>query len=336
MVSLLAVLAVVAAVLALPTARLAPTAGAGAVSPDRQVLAISVDALNPAALRRLGRSGAPHLWRLLDEGVSTLNARSQRELTLTLPNHASMVTGRRIDAAKQGHGVTWNDDGPGHPLTVQEAAGSEVESLFSVAHDAGLGTALFAAKTKFSVFERSWPDSIDVTTIREERDGAVARAARRDLLAHDRGVTFVHLGQADRVGHAHGFLGDRYLSAVRRADRLVGTFLRAAETRPRLDDLTIVLTSDHGGVPGRTGHSDPRKLANHRVPFAVWGPGIAPGDLYDLNPDRRDPGRSRSSLVGDQPVRNGDVANVVLGVLGLGPVPGSRFGADDPLLLTSG
>ncbi len=63
------------------------------------------------------------------------------------------------------------------------------------------------------------------------------------------------------------------------------------------------------------------------MPFAVWGPGIAPADLYDLNPGYRDPGRTRPGLRGKQPVRNGDVANLALRLLGLDPVPGSLFGA---------
>jgi len=125
--------------------------------PDPQVLVISVDALNPNALRKLGHRKTPNLWRLIDEGAGTLNARSQLEQTVTLPNHASMMTGRRIDASKGGHGVDWNDDLPKRPATVQAAAGHEVQSLFTVAHQAQLSTALFATKTKFSLFQRSWP-----------------------------------------------------------------------------------------------------------------------------------------------------------------------------------
>lgn len=303
---------------------------------DPQVLAISIDAFNPKALRRLGHRGAPTFWRLVDEGASTLNARTQRELTVTLPNHTSMVTGRRIKAAADGHGVTWNDDLPGHPLTVQAAAGHDVESLFSVAHQAGLSTALYSTKTKFSLFQSSWPESLDRTTIKEERDGAIVKAVRRDLLRNDRGVTFMHLGLADKTGHAKGFMSPAYLRAVRRLDGLVGRILQDADTRSELDDLTIVLTSDHGGMPGTTSHSAAKDLADYRVPFTVWGPGIAAADLYDINPGYRDPHRKRTRLAGRQPVRNGDVANVVLGLVGAGPVPGSLFGFDRPLRVTTG
>ena len=85
------------------------------------VLAISVDALNPEALTRLGAARAPNLHRLLAEGASTLNARSQVESTETLPNHTSMVTGRRVAASRDGHGVTWNSHRPG--ATVQTCRG---------------------------------------------------------------------------------------------------------------------------------------------------------------------------------------------------------------------
>lgn len=300
---------------------------------DPQVLVISIDALNPDALRKLGRKRAPSFWRLVDEGAATLNARTQRELTVTLPNHTSMVTGRRIDASRGGHGVTWNDDDPGRPATVHAAAGENVESLFSVAHDAGLSTALFATKTKFSLFQSSWAADLDRVTIKEERDGAVVKAVRRDLL-RDRAATFVHLGLADKTGHAKGFMSRAYLRAVRRLDGLVGTILDEADRRTALDDLTIVLTSDHGGLPGTTDHSPADELADYRVPFTVWGPGISAKDLYDLNPGYRDPQRKRTRLKGKQPVRNGDVANVVVGLLGLDPVPGSRFGVKRSLRLS--
>ncbi|WP_232679082.1 alkaline phosphatase family protein [Nocardioides sp. R-C-SC26] len=306
--------------------------GAVSTDDDVQVLAISVDALTPVALRRLGRDGAPNLWRIVDEGAATLNARSQVELTLTLPNHTSMVTGRRIDARAEtngstGHGVTWNTDRPG--TTVQRAAGRPVGSVFSRVEAAGLSTALFAAKTKFSLFQRSWP-AIDRVTIREERDGAVMSAARADLLRADRAFTFVHLGNADATGHRAGFGSSAYLDAVRTIDRQIGTVLDAADSDPRLADLVVVLTADHGGVAGATSHSDRRDRANFTVPFAVWAPSsnaaLGRGDLYALNPARRDPGAAQPGYAARRPpIRNGDVANLALDLLGLTPIPGSLY-----------
>jgi hypothetical protein len=303
-----------------------PPAGTTAEGPRVRVLAISVDALNPSALTRLGHAGLPHLWRLVDEGAATLNARTQYEQTATLPNHTSMVTGRRIARRAGGHGVTWNDDRP--HATVQRAAGEPVGSVFGQVHAAGGSSALFSTKTKFRTFTRSWPAAIDRTVIEVSKDAALVRGAGADLVAHHRALTFVHLGVADAAGHRHGFMSPAYLRAVRRADVLVGRLLATLRTH-HLDDVVVVLTADHGGV-GRS-HYDVDQLGDYRIPFAVWGPGVEHGDLYDMNPTYRDPGRTRPRPVGRQPVRNGDLANLVTDLLGLPPVPHSQFDTDQGL-----
>ena len=117
------------------------------------MLAISVDGLNPDAIRKLGRAGAPTFYRLMNEGASTFNARTEYELTITLPNHTGMVTGRRIDRTNGGHGVTWDDDRPGAPC--RRPPGTRVDSVFDVVHAAGRSTALFSTKPKFALFDRS-------------------------------------------------------------------------------------------------------------------------------------------------------------------------------------
>lgn len=301
-----------------------PVAAGSAPEPAAsRVLAVSVDGLTPAALRELGREKAPHLVRLVHKGAGTMNARSQVELTVTLPNHTSMVTGRRIDADHNGHGVTWNEEISG--TTVHEAAGEDVSSIFRQVHEAGGSTAFFATESKFAIWERSWPVAIDRAVIRQDGDRAVTRLVRRDLVAKPRAFTFLHLGLVDEAGHQHGWMGKEYLAAVERVDRLVGRVLGTIRTTRSLSGTVVVLTADHGGVPGTTRHMDPRRLANFRVPFAVWGPGVADADLYQINPDYADPGDDRVRFEGTQPVRNGDLANLAADLLGLGPVPQSRW-----------
>lgn len=296
----------------------------------RQVLAISIDGLNVRALRRLGRAGAPNLIRLLRQGASTRNARAQVEQTVTLPNHTSMLTGRRIDASEGGHGVTWNYDRAG--ATVQGAAGHPVSSIFSRVHRAGGSTALFATESKFSLFERSWPRAISRSTIVQDGDLRVTRAVRRDLLRNNRAFTFLHLGAPDEAGHSYGWLSPRYLDAVRDTDHRLGILLTTLREHPRrLGDVTIVLTSDHGGKPGTRSHSDATLLDNYKVPFLVWGPGVSRGDLYSMNSWYADPGTERVLFDGTQPVRNGDLANLSAHLLGLRRVRGSLWGAEHRL-----
>ncbi len=319
------------------TKTLAPDGGSGesgarAQVNERHVVAISVDGLNPRALKRLGRSGAPNLHRLIrDEGAGTLNARSQVELTLTLPNHTSMVTGRRIKAAKGGHGVTWNDDTV--RTTVPQAAGHDVSSVFREVHAGGGTTAVYATKTKFTLFQRSWPGAVDRSVVTDERNGAAVKALRADLASNPRSFSFLHLGKPDQIGHESGWLSARYLKAVAKMDRLIGTVLRQISGTPSLRSSTVVvLTSDHGGIPGSTRHSARKNRENFRVPFAVWGAGVTHRDLYALNPTRLKPGRTQPGAgAARQPIRNGELANVSLDVLGLGPVPGSIWNARQDL-----
>jgi hypothetical protein len=307
-----------------PASAAALAAGTGT---STRVLAISVDGLNVNAIKQLGRDDTPNFHRLLDEGAATLNARTEYEQTVTLPNHTGMLTGRRIDRTSGGHGVTWNEDRP--RATVQGAAGHRISSVFTRVHKAGGTTALFSTKLKFSLFNRSWPKAIDEFKA-DERHRTLLRAARTDLVDDTKDFTFLHVSLPDVTGHASGFMGEAYLDAVKRTDHQIGTVLRVIDNNTELaENLVVILTADHGGKGA--GHSAAGKLYNYRVPFLVWGPGVSPADLYDLNPDYRNPGTKRPTYAGRQPVRNGDVANLATGLLGLDAVAGSELNAKQDL-----
>ncbi|HRI97557.1 MAG TPA: alkaline phosphatase family protein, partial [Nocardioides sp.] len=296
----------------------------------RDVLAISVDGLTPRAFDELAPDRIPAFTRLLQEGAVTLNARTAVEQTVTLPNHTGMLTGRRIDPDQGGHGVTWNDEIPGS--TVPGPDGDGVESVFDVVHDAGGTTALFAGKTKFATFERSWPDSIDEFEI-DGNAGALVDDTIASLTADKRRFTFLHIELPDVLGHATGWLSPAYLVAVQDTDQLLGEILDAVDSTPRLSKrLVVILTADHGGPAGEKQHDAADNAANYTIPFVVWGRGIESTDLYDLNPDYANPGDEQPSYGGAQPIRNADVANLATDVLGLGPVPGSEFDAQQDLV----
>ena len=287
------------------------------------VVAISVDGLNPRAIRLLGADRAPTFHRLIAEGASTLNARTEREQTNTLPNHTGMVTSRRIQADRGGHGVTWNDERR-YPRTVQAAAGHRVVSVFDVAHRAGLHTALFASKTKFSLFNRSWPRAID-KYVELDNNNRLIRRVCRDISRRQRAFRFVHLSAPDSAGHANGFMSASYLDAVASTDRRIGRVINTIEADPALaGHTTVIVTADHGGKG--PSHRDPTKLYNYRIPFLVWGARVAAGaSLYSLNSDYANPHRSRTGYSARrQPVRNGDVANLATDLLGLRSVRGSE------------
>lgn len=290
--------------------------------PDRKVLVISVDGLTPRALHILGRERAPGLHRLLRQGARTRNARTALERTSTLPNHVGMVTGRRVWAGADGHGVWWNNHRRGS--TVQQAAGEGVGSIFSRAQRWGFSAALFSGKAKLSIMERSWPRGVD-RYVRDANQARLTRATRRDLVKRRRAVTFLHMLAPDRAGHRHGYLSTGYLDAVQRTDRHIRLLLRAIDNHPRMKRRwVVVLTSDHGGARGATSHNDKTRFDNYRVPFVVWGARLPRGDLYELSTGYADPGRDRPWYRKPrQPIRNLDVANLTTRLLGIGRVPGS-------------
>jgi len=308
-----------------------------------RVLAISIDGLNPSAITKLGPKGAPTFYRLMREGSFTLNARTEREQTRTLPNHTGMLTSRRIDERRGGHGVTYNSD---HGKTVHQEAGHYVSSVFDVVHDRGGSTALYTAKKKFKIYQRTWntkgaKDKTGANNGRKKIDRFVVDENNSRLVAklnthlgtapRVSTYTFLHISLPDVYGHEYGFMSAKYLTAVKATDVLLGRVLNTVSRRPALKkQLLVVLTADHGGYGAS--HSKATSLQNFRVPFMAWGPGVPAGkNLYAINPAFQDPKTARTSYSGKQPIRNGDVANLSTDVLDLPKVPGSELNASRKL-----
>ena len=292
---------------------------------QRDVLAISVDGLNTVPWT--GSRSDSAFGRLLGEGAATLNARTEVEQTITLPNHAGMFTGRPDRSDLGGHGVTWNEEVPG--LTVPGPDGEGVASVFDVVHDAGGTTALFAGKDKFATFDRTWPEAIDEFEVDRTPMHWSAKRSRTSPPSSggSRSCTWrCRMSPAMRRG------GCRRRTSTR-SPRPTGCSASCSTRRrtPRLSKrLVIVLTSDHGGLPGE-------KATTTRATWRTtgsrsWsGAGDPARRPLRLNPDYADPGTGRPAYDGPQPVRNGDLANLVTELLDLGPVPGSELDADQDL-----
>jgi len=312
----------------------------------RYVIHVSVDGLRGDAAARLGPRGAPHFYRLRIEGAFTDNARTDYDYTVTLPDHACQLTSRPV-LGPDGHGVTFNTD---DPRTLAQVHGSYVAGVFDVAHDNGLSTGMFVSKTKFDIFDRSWNGvngADDVTGAdngRDKIDTYVYSASTSALIdtfvanmeAAPYRYSFIHLADADAAGHECGWESEGCFNAIRGDDGLIGRIFDLIDGDPRLRNRTyLVVTADHGGTG--TDHSDATKAEDYTIPLYVWGPRVPSGaDLYWLNPAARlDPGSGRPSYAASpQPIRNGEAANLSLGLLRLPPVGGSVLDAAQDLVVT--
>jgi predicted AlkP superfamily pyrophosphatase or phosphodiesterase len=234
------------------------------------VLLISLDGFRADYFER---GLTPRLAQLAREGVRA-EWMTTSYPSLTFPNHYSIVTGLRPDR----HGIVHNtmrDPVLGSfSLSNREAVGNGAwwggEPVWVSAEKAGLPTATFF-----------WPGSeAAITGIRPARwkayDETVQVNARIDtvlewlsegLETRPRLIT-LYLETLDDAGHGYGPESDELRSALGQVDAAMGRLLDGLAGRSLLDDVDLVITSDHGLAPVPSGNTvavedmvDPRDAA---------------------------------------------------------------------------
>ena len=320
------------------------------------VVHISVDGLASRWLEPLLRAEERNstgdystFLELQNEGSWTLNARTDANYTFTLPNHTSMLTGRPVwenngVPLQIGHAWTDNADPPvGQTLHTNHPDLDYVRSVFDVVHDQGGSTALYATKSKFSLFDRSYNSLSGAADTNPQggnngRDKIDRYFASSDIWrvvdqftaslgTEEFTYSFLHLAGPDRKGHQFGWGSQAWSESVKESDRQIAQVMNVIRSDSGLRDSTaIIVTSDHGGLS--TGHASAAELANYQIPFYIWGTDIQAGaDLYSIyssttsNPGFGQPDFSNAQ----QPIRNGDSGNLALELLGLPPIPGSTI-----------
>lgn len=319
---------------------------------DGRVIVISVDGLRPDAVTTLGPELAPNFHRLRREGAFTDNARTDYHYTTTLPNHTCMITSRPV-LGPCGHGLIVNFGG----LATNLHAQGYKASMFDVAHDHGLSTALFAGKSKFLSFQGSYAETTGAPDLTGEDNGrnkldfvlvdgleeTLVTTLAENLPEKRWDLVMLHFRTPDSGGHGYDWNldpGSEYLATIVRVDGYLGRIFAMLDAQVEtLGKVHLILTTDHGGTRGTRTHVYPEVPTNYTIPFYVSGPGVkAGGDLYELNPELVDPGTLRPELNSPtRPVRNSMVGNLALQLLGLPAIPGScvnlsqQFRIDDPL-----
>lgn len=150
--------------------------------------------------------------------------------------------------------------------------------------------------------------------------------------------SFIHFNGTDRTGHHYGWDTQEYDEAIAAIDHDIGKILNALASIPK--PTMLIVTADHGGGGSEPrNHGDRDHPENFTIPFYVWvNTGIqdkGTTDLYMRNPTRTSPHPSQNPQYesSEVPIRNGDVANLVLSSFGLSSIPGSFIGKDMDFLI---
>lgn len=311
------------------------------------VVVVAVPGLTSTVVRG---SDIGEIKRMKDNGASTGNARTVAENTGPDANLMSLLTGRRVFPKAGGHGVGSKSK---LPTTVHQSAGQYVSSMFDLAHNMSNRTMFFSSRQDTQLVLRSWnrktggkdPYGVDdgpakIDTFKIKKDDATAVGLWRDRIAkRPARLSVIELSAVLDEGLDGGFRGPQYQKAVRKAFQKVAAIRRTIAKQPDMAGRTLLVVTGTGGALKSKGSS--RSWAqSYRVPMWVTGPGVPAGsDLYGLNPAFVSPGKAQVPYSGDQPIRVGDLTNLVTRTLGLPPVPGAsmdpqqQFQVYDPLLV---
>lgn len=285
--------------------------------PSPKIAIISIDGLRPDAL---GQAAAPAIQGLARRGAYTWQAQTVLP-SATLPGHASMLSGYEPSV----HGLTWDDYRPDRGTIT-------VPTMFTIAHEAGLRTAMVIGKTKLAHLNA--PGTVDRYVITFEGDASVASEAVLQV-ASGVDLLFVHFPQTDYTGHSQGWMSAAYLQQIADTDQAVGRVLLALPP-----ETTVIVTADHGGHGNTHGSS---AALDTTIPWIIAGPAVLARGQLNTRVRTTDTAATALTALGlsvrsnatGRPVLeafSGDAASQSSGLRTLLPTGGLRPGADGPAL----
>lgn len=245
------------------------------------VVVIGIDALSPDGVQS---SDTPYMDELMARGAYTMQARAVMP-TSSSPNWASMIMG----AGPEQHGVTSNawepDDYELSPTT--KGPGGIFPTIFYVLKDQkpDMKTASVYDWPGFGrLFEKEYVDFEYMPDIpRETTEDRILWAeytmqnAVEYMIQEKPEFMFIQLDHVDHIGHRIGHGTDEFYYYTAHADSLIGEMINALEMNDMLQNTTIIINSDHGGI--EFGHGGATDIETF-IPFIIAGPETK--EDYDL------------------------------------------------------
>jgi phosphopentomutase len=105
----------------------------------------------------------------------------------------------------------------------------------------------------------------------------IVRAATRELAQPWRGLMVMHWPDADRAGHAAGWMSDPYARAAQTMDAALGQVMDVLD----LDDpeTLLIAMADHGGGGAVPDHHDSAHPLDRTIPILMAGGQVRPGEI---------------------------------------------------------
>jgi predicted AlkP superfamily pyrophosphatase or phosphodiesterase len=220
----------------------------------KHVVIVSFDGGKPAVMLQ---SSMPATMAMRSRGAGTWTAQTVMP-SITLISHTSMLTG--VQPAK--HKITWNNWEPERGLVT-------VPTIFALAKQKGLTTALFAGKSKFR--HLNLPGTVDDFAIPSGQAVTIAIAAAECITAKNPALCFVHFPDSDSAGHKYGWGTPEQKQAFADEDTALKTLQDAVVKAGIARDTTFLLTADHGGHDKTHGSASPEDM---NIPWIAWGAGV--------------------------------------------------------------
>ncbi len=264
----------------------------------RRVIVVVLDGLRPDAIARFDLA---HLRRAMQGGASTLDG-----VTVSPSVTAAAMTSLFTGVPPRLHGIESDRFHLPSPRR-------QLQPMTQLVAAAGLPVSVFMAEIPFLFrglakrFARV--AGVEDTHLVGNTAPEILMAARHRLSAQRRGLLLFHWPDADRAGHAHGWMSAPYAEAARRLDASFGLLCALCEVSRDPGTLVIALADHGGGGVKADDHDSPHPL-DRTIPILLAGGGVQAGALAPF-----------ASLL--------DVPPTVLWSLGL-PVPAAWTGR--PLL----
>jgi arylsulfatase A-like enzyme len=235
-------------------------------TPVRRVIVVVLDGLRPDAIPRFQ---LPNLTALAQRSAYTMLGRTVSP-SVTACAMASLLTG----ADPQRHGLRSDRfhlpraSGPLHPLPrVLAAQGMPSAAFFAAVPMLFVPVAhRIASRLGFTQSRLRGTHSAEIhaaarTVVREQRSGLVLQ----------------HWPDADRAGHAHGWMSEPYAKAAWEMDATLGTLMQDVNLND--PETLLIALADHGGGGAVSTHHNSAHPLDTTIPLLIAGGAVRSGEL---------------------------------------------------------